>query len=409
MDRILDYIIEQSDRYDGRNMQFEQDILSAINRKVVILHERILRSVIDISSLLSMQQLLTLIEREYKLFIIDINRLLLNKFNDYYDIGHTQMDDLIQMGKEISNRLSQGITEVQYRQYDENSIAFIRDHALNLIKGHSSQKIEQLRAELGNMFLNGKVNKATVRNSVEKILNVNKSKAEEIAQTELSTAYNHGALNRLTEYQRLNPNEHIRKYWHGFKFSNTTCTYCRPRIGQIYDLSDSIENLPAHIRCRCVWLPVMDGWDTPVGKDITLRANMSNMVYNKEQLYSRINNRLGINYGNYIDEENATKYINGNRSQGVLSAISNARESAIIDKINSFNIAIDTSNVKLSKEFNSQMGFWKKLVSGAMVDNNTDLLERSFQAIKGVMILPWNPTQLGQWNDLLNRIDGGIK
>ena len=39
-----------------------------------------------------------------------------------------------------------------------------------------------------------------------------------------------------------------------------------------------------------------------------------------------------------------------------------------------------------------------------MADRDNDALDRSYEAIKGVMLLPWNTTQLDEWNKLLSII-----
>ena len=44
----------------------------------------------------------------------------------------------------------------------------------------------------------------------------------------------------------------------------------------------------------------MDGWDKPLNTKILSRANVLNTAYNKEMMYTRINNRLGINYAESI-------------------------------------------------------------------------------------------------------------
>jgi capsule polysaccharide export protein KpsC/LpsZ len=87
-----------------------------------------------------------------------------------------------------------------------------------------------------------------------------------------------------------------------------------------------------------------------------------------------------------------------------MNSINNARNNAVSDVIDSFGITKDTSNNRLSDEFNIQMNFWKNLVAGAAVDNDNDLLDRSYEAIKGVMLLPWNSEQLSKWNSLLSHI-----
>ena len=49
----------------------------------------------------------------------------------------------------------------------------------------------------------------------------------------------------------------------------------------------------------------------------------------------------------------------------------------------------------------------KALKNGAYIevaDNDKDILNKSYQAIQGVMLLPWNATQLDKWNSLLGVI-----
>ena len=405
MNIVIDYIIEQADRYDARNLQFEQDILFVLKREYDKVMARVLSCVTDINSIIAINHIVMKSTEYFTQYTNVVSNIIKDKFKEYYGIAYNQMGDLIQLGKEVQDKLQSNVSEAQYREYDEESIKFIRDHSLRLIKNQSNMKIDKLRGTLGDMFLRGNINKANVRKQVEKILDVDKSKAEEIAQTELSRAYNYGTMARLNEYQKLNPNENVRKYWHGFKYSEVTCTYCRPRIGNIYQLNDNTEVLPAHVRCRCVWLPVLGGWDKPVSNLLTTRANMLNLVYTKDQLYNRINNRLNINYGKYINDNDIASYMGGDRSPRVLSSISKARDNAISDTIDSFNIAIDTSNDRMSDSFNNQMKFWKDLTAGAIVDNDNDMLGRAKEALKGIMILPWNADQLSKWNDLLSKLN----
>ena len=84
--------------------------------------------------------------------------------------------------------------------------------------------------------------------------------------------------------------------------------------------------------------------------------------------------------------------------------MSKARDRYIKDMISSFDIAKDNSRTHMSNEFNQQMAFWKKYVAGSMADGDNDALDKSYEAIKGVMLLPWNATQLDEWNKLLNII-----
>ena len=404
--RIIDYIIEQADRYDIKNLQFENDIKFKLQRLTNTYISRALNRVhTDITSVLIMQKIISNIEAVLNEYLSECKRVLIDTFDEYYNIAYKNTGDLIDLGNELMAKFSQNISEQKVnREYDEETIKYIQQHSFELLKGHTWQKIERVRAELGDLFLSGKANKANVRNTIERVLEVNKSKAEEIAQTELSRAYNFGTMHRLNEYQKLT-GEQVRKYWHGFKYSESTCEYCRPRIGQIYDLSDYTEELPAHVRCRCVWLPVLDGWNEPLDTRLISRANMLNTAYNKDMMYARINNRLGINYAAYLNDNALEDYIFGDRTNKVYGEMGKARDAYVKDTVDSFNIARDNSRTHMSAEFNQQMDFWKKYVAGAMADNDYDALDRSYQAIKGVMILPWNATQLDGWNSLLSYID----
>lgn len=402
-DRIIDYIIEQADRYDIKNLQFEEDIKFELSRITDKYYSMILNKVVvDITSELIMQKLMISIMDTMDKYVVTCKKIIMDTFIEYYNTAYNNIDDLINLGNELSAKFS-NVSEMANREYDEETIDYIQKHAFELLKGHSHEKVDKIRAKLGDMFLRGTASKANVRSAIEKILNTNKSKAEEIAQTELSRAYNYGTMKRLNDYKKIT-GKHIRKYWHGFKYSNSTCEYCRPRIGNVYDLEDNTEELPAHVRCRCVWLPILDGWDGPVDTKLISRANMLNTGYNKDMIYARINNRLGINYAEYMSDEAIEDYMSGDRTERVYKDMDSARNAYIKDKVDSFEIAKDNSRTHMSDEFNQQMNFWKNLVAGAMADNNDDMLDRAYEAIRGVMILPWNAEQIDKWDQLLDKI-----
>ena len=403
---IVDYIKDQADRYDANNLQFEQDILFKIRKETDKYMNMIVNTVVvDITSVLIMQKLMISIQTIMDKYVLQCKKILLDTFNKYSDIAYKYTDDLIELGTTIEQKFNSDIKEQKSnKEYDEDTLDFIQNHSFELLKGHSQTKIEQIRSKLGDLFLKGKANKATVRAEIQRILGVNKSKAEEIAQTELSMAYNHGVLKRLKDYENL-PGKKPKKYWHGFKYSASTCEYCRPRIGSVYDIDDDTESLPAHPRCRCIWLPILDGWDSPVNTSLISRANMLNTGYNKEMMYQRINTRLGINYASYMNEDAMSDYLSGERTPKIEKELNIARDRYISDMIDSFDIAKDLSRSHMSNEFNTQMNFWKKYIAGAMADNNIALLDNCYEAIKGVVVLPWNAEQLDKWNRLLNIIE----
>ena len=131
---------------------------------------------------------------------------------------------------------------------------------------------------------------------------------------------------------------------------------------------------------------------------------MLNTGYNKDMIYLRINNRLGINYAEYMSDEAVDDYMSGDRTERVYDNMSKAKDEYIKNTISSWDISKDTSKSHMSSEFNQQLLFWQKYTAGAMADNDKDILNKSYQAIQGVMLLPWNATQLDKWNSLLRVI-----
>lgn len=400
----IDYIKDQADRYDGKNMQYEQDILWRIRRANDKLNSSILSKARTCRKLIDMQQMLNEIENRYNTFNNAVIQLFRSVLPEYMKTAYNNTGDLIELGKEISGNLTEGVQEQRKLVYSEDILNIIKDNAFKLIKGKSNEQIEKMRRELTNMVLAGTATKQNVRDMIQKVLDTDKSYAELVAQSELSTVYNMGTIKRLKEYEKIS-GKRIRKYWHGFKYSERTCKYCRPRIGGIYDLDDESETLPAHPACRCIWLPYDEEWDNSARPLIT-RANMLNTSYSPDMIYDRINIRLGINYGKYMSQESASDYLAGDRSTKVIDSLRQARQSYINDLIDSFDIDKDTNNTAMSQEFNQQMDFWKKYIASNMADNNQMVLDSCAEAIKGVMLLPWNAEQMNKWNQLLSKING---
>lgn len=401
---IIDYIIEQADRYDIKNLEFEQDIKFHLGRLTDSWISSLQNTIIDnIDSTLKLSKTMIRIQNITNQYVSACEKEMIDKFNQYYKMAYENTGDLLSLGEELTKKFNIQEMRKGNQEYDEDTIDYIQKHAFELLKGHSQQKVEQLRARLGELFLLGQANKANVRSEIQRILEVNKSKAEEIAQTELSRAYNIGSMNRLYEYQRI-MGVKVRKYWHGFKYSERTCEYCRPRIGNVYELDDDSEVLPAHPRCRCCWLPFLDGWNKPIDTRLISRANMLNTGYSADMLYQRINNRLGIDYASFFKGNEAEDYISGDRTTKMNDALSKAREEYIKSKISTFDIAKDNSRGHLSNEYNQQMSFWKQYVAGLMADKDQSGLYTASEAIKGVMLLPWSAQQLSGWNELIRII-----
>lgn len=401
---VLENIKDQADRYDKKNIQYESDVLWRIRRANDKLDASILQKARTCRTLIDVQQMMNEITSVYTSF----NNAVINMFRsilpEYMDRAYKYTGDLIELGKESSGNMSESMQEQRKVVYSDDMLEIVKDNAFKLIIGKSNEQIEKMRKELINLLMEGNATKQNVRDMIQKVLSCDTSYAELVAQTELSTVYNLGTVKRLKEYEKVSGHK-MKKYWHGFKYSDRTCEYCRSRIGGVYDLDDESETLPAHPNCRCTWLPYDEEWESTARPLIT-RANMLNTSYSPEMIYNRINTRLSIEYGKYMSQEAATDYLAGDRSTKTIDALRDARTKYISDLMDSFGIEKDTSNTSMSQEFNQQMEFWKKYIAQNIADGNTDILSNCTEAIKGIMLLPWNGEQMDKWNRLLSNISG---
>lgn len=400
----IDHIIEQADRYDGKNIQYEQDILWRVRRAHDKLNSSILAKARSCAKLIDMQKMLNEIESIYTSFNNSIINMLRTVLPEYMNTAYENTGDLIELGKEVSGRLSEGVQEQRKLKYSDDILNIIKNSAFSDIKGKSNAQIEKMRKELTSMVLEGTATRQNVRDMIQEVLDSDASYAELVAQTELSAVYNMGTIKRMREYQKVS-GRRLRKYWHGFKYSENTCEYCRPRIGGVYDIEDESETLPAHPVCRCIWLPIDEGWDIS-GAPMSTKVDRLNDTYTDEMMYDRINTRLGIQYGRFMSREAIASYLAGDRTTKVITALRNARQTYINNLVDSFGIEKDTSNASMSQEFNQQMDFWKRYVATNIADNKDDILNSCITAIEGLMSLPWNNEQLDKWNQLLSEING---
>lgn len=90
-----------------------------------------------------------------------------------------------------------------------------------------------------------------VANALRDQLGVTKSKAETIARTEMSSAFNTAAKQRYQE----NGIEYVQ--WFTTP-SDRLCAYCLSREGKVYRIEEAI--VPAHPRCRCLLSPWSERW-----------------------------------------------------------------------------------------------------------------------------------------------------
>jgi hypothetical protein len=406
--RIIDYVIEQCEIDDKINLKMEHEVIHNVGRLYDTMSSNVIKIAEiygDTSTQLKLEILLGKIKMYTDIFYSDMYKILVSSVGNYYQRGSDNYQQLIQVGLDIQGKLEKNkVVEIKGQvALDVNSIEHMKNHAFEQVTKINADIQRELRQRLGELIVQNRVNRSSVMEIVKDVMDTNDSRADMIAQTEMSYAYNYGALSRFDEYNRINDGE-MKKYWHGFKYSQITCPYCRQRIGNTYEEWDMSEELPAHPRCRCVWLPYLEGWDKPISTIFTRNANMLKRAYSSDEIYTRINKRLNIDYAKYIGEEDANSYLRGDRSETMVRKIRDAREMAIEDEKSNFDIARESADDRMGKEFNDQLIFWKKYVSQGIVDKDTESLGRAYEAIKGVMILPWSGTQLDKWSKILDDI-----
>ena len=407
---VMDYLIEQGSRYDGTNLKYENDVRNTIRWIYDRQHEKMMSHIQIYDSIGSMLQLQMCINGIMNI-MEDANRAMNEVFSvelpRHIDKGYGEMGDLIDIGMEVSNRLSKDKLTEMKGIVDNNTVEYAKHHAFEYVKKLSNETADKLRSELTHMMITKQYDKKKFSSMVEHTMSTNKSRADAIAQSEMSMAYNTGALERMEEFNRYS--EHtMKKYWYGFKYSKVTCEYCKPRIGLIYDIDDNTEELPAHPRCRCVWLPYLDGWDSPIPSEVTRRADMLVRAYSPSDIYRKIDSRLGIKYAENIPIEDASAYLEGDRSDKIMKSISKAREGALEDIYKSFKIPDKVSGNGMDQHYESQMGFWKNYVAEHIVDGDKDELKNAYKGIKGVMALTWSGKQLDYFSRLLDAISDNI-
>lgn len=407
---VMDYLIEQGSRYDGTNLKYEKHIRNIIGNIYNRRYNRIMSHIQmydSINSILQLQMCINGIINIMDDSNRNINEVFSVELPRHIDKGYREMGDLIDIGMEVSNRLSRDKISEMRGIVDSNTIEYAKHHAFEYVKKLSNETVDKLRSELTHMVLTKQYDKKKFSDMVEHTMSTGRSRADMIAQSEMSMAYNTGALERMREFNMYS--EHtMKKYWYGFKYSKVTCEYCKPRIGLIYDIDDNTEELPAHPRCRCVWLPYLDGWDSPIPSEVTRRADMLVRAYSPSDIYRKIESRLGIKYAENIPIEDASAYLEGDRSDKIMKSMANARENALSDMYKSFKIPDKVSGNGMDQHYESQMKFWKSYTAEHIIDGDKDELKNAYKGIKGVMALTWSGEQLNYFSRLLDIISDNV-
>lgn len=400
---IMDYIIDQMEQFDITNVVKEYTVISAISNQYEEMIKRIEGVAIMMGSMTSLagaQLLINKVVECIKLFEKQSTQLLAKQTKEYQQMGYNHIGEIIDMANEIQKQQSK-VSEM--KMYDPNTIVNISDHACEQVTKFTNEKMSYVREEINKLFTAGEYNQKNIAKILETVVG-DKYRARLIAQTEMSFAYNKGVIERLYEFKTISGLD-VKKYWYGFKYSEHTCKHCKPHIGSKFALDDDTYSLPLHPNCRCVWLPYIEGWDTPITVDITRNADMLKRTYSSDEIYRKINTRLGINYAQYLADGVAIRYIGGERGEEMANEFDNAKNIAVSKYIDDFGVKLVSPTKSLSTEYQQQMSFWSSYVASNMADDMKDNLVSASKGIKGTMALPWSGKQLNEFNKLLIAID----
>lgn len=402
--KVIDYVIEQAAIFDGQSLKRENTIKNIVDKYCDGLSDMLLSICKDdITTLNQMNVFGNSCKKALDIFFNHVYKELVDATSSQMDYGYNNFNELIATGSDMADKLkSEQVKEKKINMADASSIQYMKNHVYEQVTKISMDTLNKLKSDISMLLVQKNATKKVIQQHVMDIMNTTKSRAQMITQTEMSMAYNSGTIDRMDEYNQINPDNKLRKYWYGFKYSALTCPLCEEHIGEVYDNDDNTYTLPAHPRCRCVWLPYGSNWDSPVSSEITRRADMLQRSYSMDQIYTRINKKLGINYADYLSDEEALKYLSGIRSDEVNQAFNNAKNRAIGETEKLFDIAKVEDSVRMNTEYTYQMKFWQKFISTAIVDEDVALLKKTATAVKGIMVLPWTAQQLTGWNNLLS-------
>gem|GEM_PF-2094012 len=125
---------------------------------------------------------------------------------------------------------------------------YFQDQAATRVKGIEQTTRDLLRSQLNQAYTNNE-NVQEWESRIESVLDCSfpAGRAEMIARTELSFAYNKGLIGT---YQEVGVNRVQRLE----VMDNRTCEECASHDGEVYSLADADDVLPAHPLCRGTWV-----------------------------------------------------------------------------------------------------------------------------------------------------------
>lgn len=129
------------------------------------------------------------------------------------------------------------------------ALEWIKNHSLELAKGLNETTKRELQALLAEGYAQGEgIAQLTAR--IDSYYRQT-GRAEMVARTETIAASNEGAL-------QLYQSEGVEKVQWYTSLDGRTCEICMPYHEEVFPVMESHNMIPAHPRCRCVWLAYVD-------------------------------------------------------------------------------------------------------------------------------------------------------
>lgn len=156
---------------------------------------------------------------------------------------------------EFRNIWRDDIVEKYRVDYDERSTTVIREYAFELSRFRDDQSVREVKEIVSRGIAEGKgydVIKAELFDKVDNIFSMNH--ADTVARTESARGF---AIGGLISYM---DDDSVRYVEYSAVLDERTTVICRGRDGKIYDKLDPQVRymIPAHYRCRSIWVPVME-------------------------------------------------------------------------------------------------------------------------------------------------------
>lgn len=132
---------------------------------------------------------------------------------------------------------------------DKRALSVLQARSLTGLKGITDEMSKSIMQEITDGMLRGDSPRLVAKAISERVDAIGITRANALARTESMKAFNTGATNRYRQ------RGYTEQEWCAAA-SERTCSYCSQMDGRTFPIDDS-PDMPAHVNCRCSWLPVV--------------------------------------------------------------------------------------------------------------------------------------------------------